>query len=116
MKKTVLTLAAALTLAATASAYAPKSAPLDAAAPLKLVPRKVVHPTNLPLNFRGDTVEVQFSVDAAGRPRNIEIVSRVDAAVRERIAKAVSQWEFDPAATKTGTRYVLPLEIRMPRA
>ncbi len=116
MKKLILALVAVLSIAASASAFAPKSTALNEAAPRKLVPRKVVEPTDLPRHFRGDTIEVEFSLDAAGRPRHIEITSRVDAVVRERIVKAVSQWEFDPAAVTAGTRYTLPLEVRMPAA
>ena len=116
MKQLILVLVATATLAVSASAFTPRNSALNEAAPLKLVPRKVVNPTKLPLSFRGDVINVEFSLDAEGRPRNIQVTSPVEWAVRERIVKALSQWEFDPAAAADRTRFVLPLEVVLPRA
>lgn len=80
-----------------------------------LKPAVIVQPTNLPRAFKGGIVTVEFSLDQAGRPREIQFPSAVEAQLAERVLQAFSQWQFDPSAAgelPAGKRFVLPIEIR----
>lgn len=117
MKKS-LSLAAALAavvLTGSAFAYAPSDSVHQAAASAaKLVPTKVVNPTGLPRSFRRDIVQIEFSLDQAGQPRDIKVVSNTDRETKKQIVKAFSQWRFEPGAIEAGSgtkRFVLPLEV-----
>jgi protein TonB len=60
------------------------------------VPVKVVAPT-ADSSLAGAKVEVQFLVDARGRPENIKIVSTTNRSFGESVREAVSRWTFEPA-------------------
>ena len=117
MKKNLSLTAALAALVLTGSAFAftpdPTKQPVaDGAA--KLVPSNVVRPTNLPQSFTRAVVNVEFSLDASGRPQNIKILSNADRAAKEQIAKAFAQWKFEPIARAPGAepkRFILPLDV-----
>lgn len=78
------------------------------------VPVRVVPPTGLPRSHEGATIILSLTVDAAGRPDDIKIVSRGDQGLSGHIVPAVSQWRFTPAR-KNGiavtSKVMLPLEL-----
>lgn len=106
---------AALVLTGSALAFTPDPAKQPIAGTVaKLVPSKVVKPTNLPLSFTRAVVNVEFSLDASGRPQDIKIISNADRSAKEQIAKAFQQWKFEPIAREPGAepkRFVLPLDV-----
>lgn len=106
---------AAVVLTGSAFAYSPKeSAPQPNASCAKLVPSQIVNPVNLPLSFTRRVIEVEFSLDATGRPQDIKVVSNADRAVKEQVVKAFKQWKFEPTAPEAvaaGKRFVLPIDI-----
>jgi len=110
MKNPFLAALAAVVLAGSAFAYTPGQS--EQVHATKLVPTKIVNPTELPRTFKPGTVQIEFSIDPAGQPRDIKVLSNTDRATKQRIIAAFSQWRFEmneaPDATK---RFVLPLEI-----
>ena len=91
----------------------PAPANADATAPM---PTVVVNPTRLPLSFRGGTFDVDFKLDANGKPYDIRVRSVRDAQVARQIKTAFSQWTFTPAPDQKWTqekRFVVPLEIKL---
>ena len=108
---------ASVVVTASAFAYSPKdSAPAAAtpAATAKLAPTKVVKPSRLPLSFTRSIVNIEFSLDQSGHPRDIKVLSDADRAVEERIVRAFKQWKFGPVAPTAGgesKRFILPLDI-----
>lgn len=118
MKKSLVLTAtfAALALASSTFAYHPKDATQPIVAPLKLVPTSFVAPTNLPQTFSQRVLDIEFSLDAAGQPRDIKVLNSNERGVTDQVVKAFKQWKFDAAARGTGPdaatkRFVLPLEI-----
>ncbi len=77
-------------------------------------PVKVVSPTGISRRFQGETIRLSLTVDAAGRPRNINLLSGRDPHLVTHLLPAVAQWKFTPA-TKNGqpvsADIVLPIEI-----
>jgi len=117
MNKNLSFTAALAALVLTGSAFAftpdPTKQPI-AGSVAKLVPSKVVKPTNLPLSFTRAVMNVEFSLDASGRPQDIKILSNADRAAKEQIAKAFAQWKFEPVAREAGAepkRFILPLDV-----
>lgn len=112
MNSRQLLLAAALIggLFSSASA-ATRVAPADYAAP---TPTTVVAPTDLPRSHIGAVVTLRLTVDAAGQPGNIRVLSDRDPALAKRLVAAVSQWRFSPArhnGVAVGATIELPLEL-----
>jgi len=84
----------------------------DYAAP---VPATVVAPTELPRSHIGAIVTLRLTVDAAGQPGNIEVLSDRDPALKQRLVEAVSQWQFSPArqnGVAVGATIELPIELQ----
>lgn len=109
MNKSLSLVAALAALVLTGSAFA--YAPTGSAA--KLVPSKVVSPTDLPRTFTRTVVNIEFTVDQNGRPQDITVATS-DRNAKEQIVKAFSQWQFEVTSrdtTTTAKRFVLPLEI-----
>lgn len=110
--KNLLLAAAVLGGLLTASAYAgTRITPSGFAAPAAT---KVVAPTGLPRSYIGAVVRLQFTVDAAGQPHDIRVVSPGDRALTPRLVAAVAQWQFTPArqnGVAVSTRVELPLEL-----
>lgn len=104
---------AGLSFAAAAFAV-PSSAPVQPVAPAP-VPSLVVSPTGLPRSLAGSTVQVEFKLDAAGRPQDVRLPSVYDPQVARQLKAAFSQWKFTPSpldAKAQQTRFVLPLELK----
>ena len=114
MKTAQLVLALAGASLAASSFAVPTSAPVRSAAP-QPVPSSIVAPTNLPRTLAGSTINVEFKLDANGRPRDVRLPSVYDPQAARQLTEAIRQWQFTPApADKNAreTRFVLPLEIK----
>lgn len=96
---------AALVLSSSAFAFTPSHSAA------KLVPAKIVNPTDLPRTFTRTVVNVEFTLDANGQPKDV-LVATNDRNAKEQIEKAFKQWRFEtPARDTLAKRFVLPLEI-----
>ncbi len=107
---------AALVLTSSTFAYTPKDSSAQAAVPAThLKASKVVNPSHLPLSFKRQVVDIEFSLDAEGRPQNIKVISRSAAAAQQQIVQAFKQWKFESVTTAgqrtEGQRFILPLDI-----
>jgi TonB family protein len=79
------------------------------------VPVKIVNPVNLPFRFENETVTLSLTIDAAGVPHNIKVVSRGDHEASQSLVSAVSQWKFTPGllnGVPVTTRVTLPVELK----
>ncbi len=77
-------------------------------------PATVVHPTGLLPRFKDARVVLALTVDAAGRPQNINIVSPADESLAKQLLPAVAQWQFSPArenGVAVAVRVRLPLKL-----
>jgi hypothetical protein len=115
MKSKSLLVAAALAGAAfstSAFAYSPKDATKPAP---RVSDSSVVEVTGLPRSFTDSVVNIEFALDAAGKPHDIKVLHVSDANLQRRVIASFSQWRFDVSATKDAVlpkRFILPLEIR----
>lgn len=78
------------------------------------VPERIVAPANLPRSHIGAIVTLRLTVDASGRPRNIQVLSDRDEVLARNLVAAVSQWQFTPARRNgiaVGATIELPLEL-----
>jgi hypothetical protein len=74
----------------------------------------VVNPTDLPLSLAGKIINVEFKLDAVGRPHDIRVPAVQDRQVVRKFTQVFRQWKFSPApgdASAQETRFVLPLQI-----
>ena len=91
--------------------------PAATATPVKFeapVPSKVVSPTELPPSFKGQTVDVSFTVDVNGQVSNVRLVRATDQYLTKSLVSALSQWKFTPArknGVPVSTKVVLPLQL-----
>ncbi len=77
------------------------------------VPVVVVSP-DVPANYAGLTVEIEFTVEATGKTSAFSIKSSPDAGLGETVVDAVKKWQFKPAVTggvAVATKVVLPVRI-----
>ena len=77
------------------------------------VPVTVVSPTVGP-EFNGATVQLEFVVDADGKPAEISIKSATDDVLATAVVKAVKQWRFLPAEVDgkpVATKVALPVKV-----
>jgi hypothetical protein len=116
MKSLLVTALAAVSFNASAFAYTPKDpiVPAIAAMP-RVISGSVVKPSNLPLDFNRALIDIEFSLDASGRPQDIKVRSVKDPALRRRLVDAFRQWRFERAAGEavdSTKRYILPLDVR----
>jgi TonB family protein len=75
---------------------------------------KVVSPAGLPQRTEGQTVNVAFTVDASGQPRNIRLMGAADPDLAKSLIPALSQWRFTPVqknGVPVSTRVVMPLKL-----
>ena len=93
----LLTTASATTLAAPAT--------FDLPAPVR-----VVAPANLPRSHLGAIVTLRLTIDEAGRPHNIQVLSDRDETLVRNLVAAVSQWQFNPAR-RNGTAVSATIEL-----
>ncbi len=77
------------------------------------VPVVVVSPTVGP-EFNGGSVQLEFVVDAGGKPAEFSIKSATDDVLAKAVVEAVKQWRFLPAKVDgkpVATRVGLPVKI-----
>lgn len=60
------------------------------------VPYVVVSPTVGP-EFKGGIVQLEFTVDAAGKPSEFSVTSATDDVLAKEVVRAVKLWKFRPA-------------------
>lgn len=111
--KSLIIAAALASVAVTGNAFAfsPKDAVVPAPRPIAA---SVVAPVGLPPAWAGKTVNVEFTLDAAGQPRNIDVLHVNDAVLRRQLVQAFRQWRFEPGVTDpkaAGKHYILPLQL-----
>lgn len=84
----------------------------DSAAAPRPIPSSVVSPVDLPRSFNGGLINVEFTLDAAGQPRDIQVLHVGDPAVKRQVVAAFSHWRFEQPANATGAkRFILPLQV-----
>ncbi len=115
VNKLVLLVLAGALASVVASAATPERVYLESCrkAPGVPVPLRVVTPLVGP-EFIGATVQLQFVVDAQGRPAGISIVSSPDRELGLQVVEAVKQWRFQPAEFEgkpVATKVALPVNI-----
>jgi periplasmic protein TonB len=98
-----------------AAAKSPESAYIDASpkGPGVPVPVAVVTPS-VPPQYAGATVELEFTVDATGKPIALNVKSSPDSTLAIMVTEAVKQWRFTPAhadGVPVATKVVLPVRI-----
>jgi TonB family protein len=77
------------------------------------VPVTVVSPTVGP-EYQGASVQLEFLVDAAGKPSEFSIKFATDDVLATAVVKAVKQWRFQPAeidGRPVAKRVSLPVRI-----
>lgn len=77
------------------------------------VPVTVVSPTVGP-EYNGGSVQLEFVVDAEGKPAEFSIKSASDEVLATAVVKAVKQWRFLPAEINgkpVATKVALPVKI-----
>jgi TonB family protein len=77
------------------------------------VPVTVVTPT-IGVEFAGATVQLEFVVDATGKPADITVKSNTDIVLATVVTDAVKQWRFKPAEANgvaVATKVALPIRI-----
>lgn len=75
---------------------------------------KVVNPTGLPQRAEGQTIDVAFTVDASGQPRNIRLLGVSDPTLSKSLIPALSQWRFTPVqknGVPVSTHVVMPIKL-----
>lgn len=77
------------------------------------VPVVVVSP-NVGSEYAGATVQLEFIVDATGKPAGLSVKSTVDDALAAAVTTAVKQWRFKPVEVggkPVATKVLLPVKI-----
>lgn len=77
-------------------------------------PTKMVKPSNLPLGYVDATIEISYTIDPTGVPRDIQIIAPKDPALTKSVVSAISQWRFKPvyqAGVAVATKVIQPLRI-----
>lgn len=122
MKQSVKFLSTALLSVALFSAsafafpYADRSNP-ESSTWLPPQPKAIVAP-EFAAEHDGATVNVRLTIDEAGMPHDVRVVSPRDRQLARCIVKAVSQWTFEPAirdGKAIQTRVTIPIELVLDR-
>lgn len=77
------------------------------------VPVTVVKPV-LSSEYAGISVELEFTVDEAGKPSGITARTPADSALVDELTRAIAQWRFEPLRRDgkfVPTKVVLPVRI-----
>jgi hypothetical protein len=117
-KKSLLIAAlAGVALTVNAFAYSPKdSAKAPATPPPRVVASSVVKPTDLPMNFAGQVINVEFALDESGSPQDIKVLWVEDKALKKQLVAAFSQWRFEKSASSDAAtapkRFILPISLQ----
>ena len=75
------------------------------------VPISVVTPQIHGSSMIGETLEVAFTVNTAGKPSDVSVLSSRDADLSQEVVAAVKQWQFKPAQ-KDGI--AVPMKVILP--
>ena len=115
VKKLVVLLSLGALAGAAAHASDPEQAYLDSCrkAPGVPVPVIVVSPTVGP-EFTGGSVQLEFTVDAEGKPAAFSVTSATDDALATTVIRAVKKWRFLPAVVDgkpVAKKVSLPVKI-----
>jgi TonB family protein len=77
-------------------------------------PVKVVNPTGIARRYQGETIRLSLTVDEAGQPHNINLLTGRDPHLVRHLLPAVAKWQFAPAK-KNGQAVtadiVLPIQL-----
>ena len=117
MKKSRTLLALLASLAFSSAAFAGQSTTSHPSEKTKVaapVAEKIVNPSMLPRTFKRSVVKMRFSLDRAGQPQDVQVLSMTDEEVKTQVVKAFKKWRFDVAAVGhrlETTRFILPLDI-----
>ena len=77
------------------------------------VPVAVVSPS-VSREYAGSTVELEFTVNAAGKPTDLSVKSSPDNTLAAAVVDAVKQWKFTPAqinGSPVAKKVFLPVKI-----
>jgi protein TonB len=77
------------------------------------VPTWVVSP-RVNQEYAGKTVEVEFTVDATGKPTQFSVLSAADGQLSDAVVDAVKQWQFSPAhraGVPVAAKVILPVRV-----
>ena len=116
--KFILLFSVSALLSLTAAAKSPESTYIQncAKSPEIPVPVAVVSPS-VAQQYAGATVELEFTVDTAGRPTELSVKYSPDEALAATVLTAVKQWRFTPAqlnGTPVAKKVSLPVKIVAP--
>ncbi len=81
------------------------------------VPVKIIQPVALPSRHKGSTVTLTMTIDEAGKPHHVRVMSESDQASYKSLVATVSRWQFIPGRRNgraVPTRIELPLEVVEP--
>lgn len=79
----------------------------------RVVASSVVKPERLPMRFSGAVINVEFTLNAAGEPQDVKVITR-DEAVKKQLGLAFRQWRFEAGATGADAnqkKYILPVHL-----
>lgn len=77
------------------------------------VPLTVVSPV-VPAEYAGTTVELEFTIDAKGKPEDIVSRTPVESDLVHLLSRTIAQWKFEPLrrdGKAVPSRVVLPVRI-----
>lgn len=77
------------------------------------VPVAVVSPS-VAAEYAGLTVQLEFVVDATGKPADLTVISETDAPLAMAVTDAVKRWRFKPAQSNgvaVATKVTLPIRV-----
>lgn len=77
-------------------------------------PLKIVNPTGILRRYQGETIRLSLTIDEAGLPHNIRLLSERDPHLVKYLLPAVAQWKFTPAMRNgrpVSANVVLPIAL-----
>ncbi|HWA26819.1 MAG TPA: TonB family protein [Lacunisphaera sp.] len=77
-------------------------------------PAKIVSPTGIARRYQGQTIRVSLTIDEAGQPHNINLLSDQDPHLMRQLVPAVAKWQFTPAKRNghaVRADVVLPIQL-----
>lgn len=102
------------TSALTASVIVDSVVTTDVASYSAPTPLKIVAPSGIARRFQGETIRLSLTIDEAGRPKNINLLSVRDTNLERNLLPAIAQWKFAPAMKNgrpVSADVVLPIEL-----
>lgn len=74
-------------------------------------PLKVVNPTGIARRYQGETIRLSLTINEAGQPQNINLLSARDPHLVRHLLPVIAKWQFTPA-TRNGR--AVPADIVLP--